>query len=55
MLILTLMLAVLTSLGIVELRYTLVIWPMASIHGAYLAEVLLRSAQDHQDEPEQLT
>ena len=54
-LILTLMLAVLTSLGIVELRYTLVIWPMASIHGAYLAEVLLRSAQDHQDEPEQLT
>ena len=39
---LTLMLTAITSFGVVELRYTLIIWPMASIHGAFLTDLILR-------------
>ena len=57
MLSLTLMLAALTSFGIVELRYTMIIWPMASIHGAYFTDVLLRHLRTkiQQKEPKTLT
>ena len=41
MLLLTLLLAVLSSFGVSECRYSIVIWPMASIHGAYLTHGIL--------------
>ena len=36
MLLLTMLIAVLSSFGVSECRYSIVIWPMASIHGAYI-------------------
>ena len=56
MLTLTLMLVALTSLGIVELRYTMVIWSMASIHGAYITDMLLQyvSTRIHRKAPKGL-
>lgn len=41
--ILTLMLAVISSFGVSEVRYSIVIWPMASIHGAYLTHFILKN------------
>lgn len=57
MLTLTLMLVALTSLGIVELRYTMVIWPMASIHGAYITDMLVQhiSTRVHRKASKKLT
>ena len=39
---LTLTLAVMSSLGVSEVRYSMVIWPMASLHGAYLTNLICR-------------
>ena len=36
MLLLTLLIAVLSSFGVSECRYSIVIWPMAAIHGAFI-------------------
>ena len=41
-LLVTLLLAVISSFGVSEVRYSIVIWPMASIHGAFLTHLLLR-------------
>ena len=41
-LVLTLMLATISSFGVSEVRYSIVIWPMASIHGAYMTHFILR-------------
>ena len=40
-LVLTVLMALITSFGIIELRYSVVIWPMASVHGAYMTDWLL--------------
>ena len=42
-LVLTLLLALISSFGVSEVRYSIVIWPMASIHGAYLTHIILNS------------
>ena len=42
MLLLTLLLALLSSFGVSECRYSIVIWPMASLHGAYVTDQILR-------------
>jgi hypothetical protein len=41
-LILTLLLAAMSSFGVSEVRYSMVIWPMASLHGAYLTHLICR-------------
>lgn len=38
---LTLLLASISSFGVSEVRYSIVIWPMASIHGAYMTHLIL--------------
>lgn len=40
MLLLTLLLAVVSSFGVSELRYSIVIWPVASLHGAFITNHL---------------
>lgn len=42
-LVITLLLAAISSFGVSEVRYSIVIWPMASIHGAYLTHIILNS------------
>lgn len=42
MLLLNVLLAVVSSFGLSELRYSVVIWPLASIHGAYITTALFR-------------
>ncbi len=39
-LLITMILAIVSSFGVIELRYSIVIWPMASVHGAYLTHFL---------------
>ena len=54
----TLMLAAISSFGVIELRYSIVIWPTASVHGAYLTHVIgkniksfYRNARIHSESP----
>ncbi len=39
----TVMLAFISSFGVSEVRYTIAIWPVASIHGAFLTHRILKS------------
>ncbi len=39
---LTLLLALLSSFGVPEMRYTMVIWPLGAVHGSYLTALLFR-------------
>ena len=41
MLALTIFLAVISSFGVPEARYSMIIWPMASVHGAYITNLIL--------------
>ena len=41
-LIITILLAIISSFGVSEVRYSIVIWPMAAIHGAYLTHLIMR-------------
>ena len=41
MLLLTIVLAVVSSFGVSECRYSIVIWPMASLHGAFITHRIL--------------
>ena len=40
-LLLVLSLAVVSSFGVSEVRYSIVIWPVAALHGAYLTQIIL--------------
>ena len=41
MLALTITLAVFSSFGVPEARYSMIIWPMASIHGTFITNLIL--------------
>ena len=53
-LVITVLLAIISSFGVSEVRYSIVIWPMAAIHGAYLTHIIMRYVFERMHQASQL-